>query len=145
MIDLAPPSATRLFPLFRLVFGLAAACFIAALVTDVVYLDVPNMQWSNFSVWLITGGLVVALIAALVGIGELAVTHPPRGWFGTSGALPVGAAIVSVIEVFNVFVHSRDAYQSVYPTGALLSAVAVVVLILIPLVERRGAPVRKTL
>lgn len=135
MIDSLAPMP-RLFPLFRLVFGLAAACFIAALAADVVYLDTPDMQWSNFAVWLIAGGLIVALVAALVGIGELVVTRLPHGWFRSAGALPIGAALVSIVEVFNIFVHSRDAYQSVYPTGVTLSVVAVVLLLLIPLTER---------
>jgi len=136
MSDVSPRAETsRLFPVFRKVFGLAAACFVGGLVTDIVYVEVPDMQWSNFSMWLITAGLVVAAAAAVVGIVELLVTHPAR-WFGTGWALPVGAAAASIVSVFNAFVHSRDAYQSVVPTGLTLSVVVVLVLLLIPVFER---------
>ena len=135
--DLADRSkpVTRLFPAFRMVFGLSAACFIGALVTDVVYATNPNMQWSNFSMWLLTVGLIIAAIAALVGLVELLRTRAP-GWFRTTWALPVGAAAASIIEIFNAFVHSRDAWQSVVPTGLTLSVVAVVILLLIPVLDR---------
>jgi uncharacterized membrane protein len=133
---MSPPVVVpRLFPLFRLVFGLAAACFVGALVTDIVYSQVPDMQWSNFSMWLITAGLVIALAAAIVGLVELAVGRPQR-WFRTGWALPVGAAVASIVAVFNAFVHSRDAWESVVPTGLTLSVVTVLILLLIPVFER---------
>ena len=139
MTEIDPPATRRLFPIFRLVFGFAAACFIGALATDIAYVEIPDMQWSNFSMWLITVGLVVAAVAAIVGLVELAATRPV-GWFRTGWALPVGAAAASIVSVFNAFVHSRDAYQSVVPTGLTLSIVAVVILLLIPVFERGARP-----
>lgn len=136
MSEFIPPTVTRpLFPVFRMVFGLAAACFTGALVTDIVYVEMLDMQWSNFSMWLITAGLVVAAVAAVVGVVELLVTRP-RHWFRAGWALPTGAAAASIVSVFNAFVHSRDAYQSVVPTGLTLSVIAVVILFLIPVFER---------
>ncbi len=38
--------------------------------------------------------------------------------------------------MFNAFVHSRDAWESVVPTGLTLSVVAVLILLLIPVFER---------
>ena len=134
----------RLFPAFRMVFGLSAACFIGALVTDVVYVTNPNMQWSNFSMWLLTVGLIIAAIAALVGLVELVRTRAP-GWFRTTWALPVGAAAASIVEIFNAFVHSRDAWQSVVPTGLTLSVVAVVILLLIPVLDHITTAARPVL
>lgn len=135
-------ASRRLFPVFRLVFGLAAACFIVALITDIVYADVPDMQWSNFSMWLITAGLIVAAVAAMIGIVELLVTRPTH-WFRAGWALPVGAGAASIVSVFNACVHSRDAYESVVPTGLTLSIVAVVILLLIPIFEGRPRPVER--
>ncbi|MGI4875970.1 MAG: DUF2231 domain-containing protein [Janthinobacterium lividum] len=141
MSEYTPPTARRLFPLFRLVFGFAAACFVGALATDIVYADGAEMQWSNFSMWLITAGLVVAAIAAVVGIVELFTSRPGR-WLSTGWPLPVGAAAASIVALFNAFVHSRDAYQSVVPTGITLSIVTVVILVLIPILERGVRPAR---
>nr|WP_295663929.1 DUF2231 domain-containing protein [Polymorphobacter sp.] len=135
MSEYTPAATRRLFPLFRLVFGFAATCFIAALATDIVYTDSAEMQWSNFSMWLITAGLVAAAIAAVVGIVEL-FTSRPGHWFSTGWPLPVGAAAASIVALFNAFVHSRDAYQSVVPDGIILSIVTVIILLLIPVFER---------
>lgn len=143
MSDLTPSTATRpLFPVFRMVFGFAAACFIGALMTDIAYVETLDMQWSNFSMWLITAGLVVAAVAAVVGIIELLVTRPRR-WFRAGWTLPIGAAAASIVSVFNAFVHSRDAYQSVVPTGLTLSVVAVVILCLIPVFGRGSQPAER--
>jgi len=34
-----------------------------------------------------------------------------------------------IVEIFNIFVHSRDAYTSVVPAGLILSALAVLILL----------------
>ena len=99
------------------------------------------MQWSNFSMWLLTVGLIIAAIAALVGLIELLRTRTPS-WFRTTWALPVGAAAASIVEIFNAFVHSHDAWQSVVPTGLTLSVVAVFILLLIPVLDRMTAAAR---
>ncbi|QYE36612.1 MULTISPECIES: DUF2231 domain-containing protein [Sphingosinicellaceae] len=141
MTEFTPPTTRRLFPLFRSVFGFASACFAGALVTDIVYADNADMQWSNFSMWLITAGLIVAALAAIVGLVELATSRPGH-WFRTGWALPVGSAAASIVSVFNAFVHSRDAYESVVPTGLTLSIVVVVILLLIPFFERGARAAR---
>ena len=35
-------------------------CFIGALLTDITYSQTAEMMWANFSVWLITFGLILA-------------------------------------------------------------------------------------
>ena len=103
----------------------ALVCFAGALLTDVVYARSFAMQWTNFSAWLITVGLIFALFATIIGAidfwrnrrGGVAIAHM---------ALVLGAY---VIELFNIFVHSRDAYTSVVPTGLTLSIIAVVLLL----------------
>ena len=85
------------------------------------------MQWSNFSVWLIAAGLITGGLAALAGLIDFAGDQRIR----RIGAAKVHMIInlsVWVIELFNVFVHSRDGWTSVVPTGIALSIVAVALL-----------------
>lgn len=114
---------------FRMIGGFAASCFIGALMSDIVYARDPNYVWSRFSVWAITIGLIAAGIAALIGLIDRLV-HGRFRTLGSQWPYLLGFAAVVVVETFNAFVHSRDAYESVVPDGIALSAVAVVLLAL---------------
>lgn len=105
----------------------AIVCWIGALVTDIVYSQTALIMWSTFSAWLITVGLVFGGLAALFGLID---------FFGDGRIRRSTVAIahmvinltVWVIELFNAFVHSRDAWTSVVPTGLTLSIISVVLL-----------------
>lgn len=116
-------------PLHPFFVGLGGALLMAALVTDSLYSSNSLMQWANFSAWLITGGLVLALIATIVLLIELALglTGPIR-WLDF--ALLAGAAILSLV---NVFVHTRDAWTSVVPGGITLSVIVTILLLIVGL------------
>lgn len=111
-----------LHPLF---VGLGGALLIAALFTDYMYFSNSLMQWANFSAWLIAGGLVLALVAVIFLLIDFALGRAgPIRWldFGLVGT----AAILSLI---NVFVHTRDAWTSVVPTGITLSIIVTILLL----------------
>ncbi len=64
-----------------------AVCFVGALLTDITYSRSPDMQWTNFSAWLLAfaeffGAL--ALLVALIDLGHARVRVLPgncsRGW-----------------------------------------------------------------
>jgi uncharacterized membrane protein len=120
---------------FKLVGGLAAACFIGALVCDLVYVSSPDFMWVTFSVWLITCGLVIAGVAMVVGLIDRLVHDRFRAMFAYWPYL-IGFFAVFVVSLFNAFVHSRDAYEAVVPDGLTLSIVAVALLVLTPLFGR---------
>jgi uncharacterized membrane protein len=105
----------------------SAAYFSAALVTDLVYLQIPNVMWERFSIWLIVAGLILAGIAVIAYVIDLAgrrkIERP--AWPGV-----VGYALAVLLSLINAFVHSRDGYTAVVPTGLMLSGLVVVVLLL---------------
>lgn len=82
------------------------------------------MQWTNFSVWQITFGLIMGIAAAVVGIID-AVTHRDRPqrrpWPHTLLTM-----LMMITAFTNAFIHSRDAWMSVVPTGLILSAITTV-------------------
>ncbi len=122
---------------FATFLPVAVTCFLGALLTDIVYWQSTSMIWADFSVWLITAGLVMSG-ATLVG----AVADLVRGGrlFGPRPAWPalLGVVLATVLSLINAFVHSRDAYTSVVPTGLILSATVVVTLFLLG-VDWRGS------
>jgi uncharacterized membrane protein len=104
-----------------------ATLLIGALVTDVLYAQTAEMQWANFSVWLITAGLVLALLAGIALLLDFALGHAGRVSWVHLVAL-AGAALLSLL---NAFIHSRDAWTSVVPQGLELSLVVVVCLVIV--------------
>ena len=103
----------------------AAALLIASFVTDLFYYQTSIMQWANFSVWLITGGLVVALAAAIALLADFLLGHAGR----IHRIEFSGLVTVAVLSIVNVFIHSRDAWTSVVPQGITISAICAILLI----------------
>jgi uncharacterized membrane protein len=114
--------ALLLHPFF---ISLGGTLLMAALFTDFMYSSNGLMQWSNFSAWLITGGLVLALVSAIILLAEVA--------FGRAGTIRwldfILLAVATVLSIVNVLVHTRDAWTSVVPTGIALSAIVTVLLL----------------
>jgi uncharacterized membrane protein len=113
-------------PLHRTLVSFSAAYFAGALVTDLVYLQMPDVLWERFSIWLIAAGLVMAGLATVAYVIDLAggrqIDRPawPR---------VIGYALAVLLSLVNAFVHSRDGYTAVVPTGLMLSGLVVVVLL----------------
>src|ERR1700704_5112778 len=120
-------------PIHRMLVSFSAAYFAGALVTDFVYWQMPDVMWERVSIWLITAGLIMAGLATIAYVIDLAgrrrIDRPawPR---------VIGYAIAVLLALTNAFIHSRDGYTAVVPTGLMLSALVVVVLVLTALVAR---------
>ena len=86
MIDTISPSTVRLHPLHAILLAFPLPLFLGALLSDLAYQASFNVQWANFSSWLIAGGLFFggfALLWALVAlfVGETARTRQPLVYF----------------------------------------------------------------
>jgi uncharacterized membrane protein len=114
-------------PLHRILVSFSAAYFAGALVTDLVYWQTPDVLWERFSIWLIAAGLIMAGLATIAYVIDLAggrqIDRP-------SWPRVVGYALAVLLSLINAFVHSRDGYTAVVPTGLTLSGLVIVVLLL---------------
>ena len=112
---------------------LAVACFAGAFVTDLVYWQSVAVMWETFSDWLLTAGMIVAGLAIIafvidvVGGRQMRILTWPQA---------VGYALAVLLSLVNAFVHSRDGYTAVVPTGLTLSALVVVILVVTAWVDR---------
>ena len=105
--------------------SLGGSLLMAALFTDYMYYCNSLMQWSNFSAWLIAGGLVFALIALVFLLIDFGLGRAGRvSWLDL---ILLGAA--AILSLFNVLVHTRDAWTTVVPTGITLSAIVTILLL----------------
>ena len=131
--DLRPARRPRGRPIHRMLVSFSAAYFAGALVTDLVYWQMPDVMWERFSIWLITAGLIMAGLATVAYVIDLAtrrrIDRPawPRA---------IGYAITVLLALTNAFVHSRDGYTAVVPNGLMLSSLVVIVLVLTALIAR---------
>ena len=111
-------------PLHAVVTPLGAGLLLAALATDVAYVQTVSTQWETFSVWLISGGLLIALLAAVSLVIDLATGRTRH----VSAVKFTALASAVVVATVNAFVHSRDGYTAVAPTGLALSALTAILL-----------------
>jgi uncharacterized membrane protein len=100
--------------------------FVAALIFDILYVETFTILWVKAASWLLSIGLVFAIVPQLINLG--------RTWFtgGRTRALAINfwlQVIAIVAAIFNAFVHSRDAYGSM-PTGMWLSVLTVLALVI---------------
>ena len=116
-------------PLHAMVVPFPIVCFTGALFSDVAYLKSGGqVQWANFSEWLLAFGVMMGAIAALLGLIDLLST--PRNSRPMAAYFHFGSsALVLTLGLFNNFVHARDGWTGVVPTGLTLSALTVLVLI----------------
>lgn len=114
-------------PVHPMLVPFPIVCFIGALVTDIVYSQTALIMWSTFSAWLLTVGLVLGGLAAVLGAVDLFNDRYLRR-SAVGLAHMIINLLVWVIELFNAFVHARDAWTSVVPTGLTLSIISVALL-----------------
>jgi uncharacterized membrane protein len=111
-----------LHPLHAVLLAFPIALFAGALVSDIAYLRTSEIQWSNFSSWMIVGALLtggLVLLWALIGLARpRGVGRARAGLYLALVVLMWGAGLV------NAFQHSRDGWSSVGATGLGLSIVA---------------------
>jgi uncharacterized membrane protein len=130
MADRNPRSTAQIagHPFHPMLVPIPIACFVGTLCTDIAYWRTANMTWAIMSTWLLTVGLIVALFAVIAGfidfLGDRRIRDLRAVWIHA-----IGNAIALVLSIFNVLVHSRDGYTSVVPTGLILSALVVLILL----------------
>jgi uncharacterized membrane protein len=107
-------------PLHAILLAFPFPLFLGALLSDLAYRSSFQVQWANFSSWLIAGGLLVgafALLWALVNLfrRETARKKWPAIYF-------VVLLAMWVLGFVNALVHAKDAWATM-PEGLYLSAV----------------------
>jgi uncharacterized membrane protein len=143
-----PRSTARIsgHPIHPMLVPIPIVCFVGTLVTDVVYWQTAAIMWADMSAWLLTAGLVVSIFVVLAGLidflGDRRIRALRPAWIHV-----LGNAAVIALSIINAFVHSRDAYTSVVPTGLILSSVVVLILLVTgwngwAMVYRHGVGVR---
>jgi uncharacterized membrane protein len=134
-------------PLYAMLLPIPVVLFMATLVTDIVYWQTAAMLWADMSAWLLLVALIVSIFVVLAGIID---------FLGDARIRQLRAARIHatsyvtalILSIFNCLIHTRDAYTSVVPSGLILSALVVVILLVTSwygwgMVYRYGVGVRQ--
>ena len=110
-----------LHPLHAILLAFPFSMFLGALLSDLAYWNSFQIQWANFSSWLIVGGLIgggFAMLWALVDLFRFrgSGSRRPLIYF-------LVLLVMFVLGFVNALVHAKDAWATM-PEGLYLSAIA---------------------
>ena len=121
MVAIFGPGPLRpLHPLHAILLPFPFPLCLGALLSDLAYWSSFEVQWANFSSWLIAGGLLVGAFALLWALVNLFRRGTAR-----TGRPAVYFIVLLAMWVFgfvNALVHAKDAWATM-PEGLYLSAV----------------------
>jgi uncharacterized membrane protein len=100
--------------------------FVAALIFDIVYFRSGVVLWGKSAAWLISIGLVLAIVPRLINLTQVWITSRTLATRDDRWDFWLNLVAI-VIAIFSAFIHTRDAYGSM-PSGMWLSALTVVLL-----------------
>lgn len=110
---------------YGLLNPLPVGFFTAAWFFDIIYTSSFNPLWTQAAAWLITFGLLLAIIPRIINL-----VYVWKQGFSTFSAPKVDfwlSALAIVFSIINAFIHSRDAY-AVAPQGVIFSTLVVILL-----------------
>ncbi|WP_423835155.1 DUF2231 domain-containing protein [Stutzerimonas stutzeri] len=96
--------------------------FLGAMLSDIAYFKTYEIQWSNFSAWLIAGGLVFCGLALLFAAANLIRAQHRKGRPLAYFILLLAAWLLGFI---NALEHAKDAWATM-PLGLVLSVIVTV-------------------
>jgi uncharacterized membrane protein len=123
-------------PIAAMLIPFPVACFVGAFITDIVYWRSLSFIWETFSVWLLTAGLLVAAVAVIARLVAFVSGYRSRN-LRSAWIHALGYGLVIVLSLINVFVHSRDGYTAVVPTGIILSGIVVLIMAMMGWMNRQ--------
>ncbi|MGN6480790.1 hypothetical protein [Luteibacter sp.] len=124
------PAAPRRSAVANAIYGLLNPIpfgfFVAAMIFDIIYAKTGTILWVKAAAWLITLGLLLAIIPRLVNLAQVWITS--RRFSTGADHVDFWLNFVAIVAaILNAFVHSRDAY-AMMPAGMWLSVLTVLLI-----------------
>ncbi|WP_029686715.1 DUF2231 domain-containing protein [Tatumella saanichensis] len=118
--------------IYQLLNPIPYGFFVGAMIFDIITLYSPEVLWQKSASWLITLGLIFAIIPRLINLVQ--VCRGPRRSALSADRLGFWFNLLAIVAaIANAFVHSRDAY-AIVPENAMLSVITVIFLVIAVLV-----------
>ena len=117
--SVAQPLSRPLHPAHAFFLAAAFTPFLGAAISDYAYSKSFQIQWLNFSNWLIAGALVFGAVALLCASMDLTRAERRTGRASVYFLLVLAMWVLGLI---NAFVHAGDAWATM-PMGLVLSVI----------------------
>lgn len=127
--DTGVPSTVAIagHPLHPLIVTFPIAFLTATLLTDLAYWFSGDFFWARASFWLISAGIVTALLAMATGLLDFfkisRVRQHSAGWIHL-----IGNVAVVLLSLVNLFLRWSDRSATILPAGLILSLVVATIL-----------------
>jgi uncharacterized membrane protein len=111
-------------PLHPMLIPFPVAFFVATLACDALFWKTGNSAWATGGIWLLGAGIVMALLAAVVGLVDVLGDQRIRAlndvWLHAGGNL-----VIVLIEIYNWYARYSEGTAAVVPKGFILSLIVV--------------------
>jgi len=115
-------------PIHPMLIPFPIVLFISTFVADLVYWKTASAAWAEATPWLLGGGLIMAALAAVMGLidvtGDQQVRQLSTAWWHAGANV-----VVVVVELINWFFRYQQGASFIVPNGLILSLIAVVLLL----------------
>jgi uncharacterized membrane protein len=115
-------------PIHPMLIPFPIAFFIGTFVCDLIYWQTNSAAWAQATPWLLGGGLIMAGLAAVVGLvdvfGDQQVRQLSTTWWHAGANV-----LVVLVQIYNLFIRYQDGAAAIVPNGLTLSLIAVLLLI----------------
>jgi uncharacterized membrane protein len=128
---LANPKSTAQIdghPIHPMLIPFPIACFVLTFVSDLAFWKTSDEFWATASVWLLGIGLIMAALAAVMGLtdvmGDSQIRNLPAVWLHAGGNI-----IAVLVELYNWSARFEHGSAAIVPTGVVLSLIVVLILL----------------
>jgi len=115
-------------PIHPMLIPFPIAFFVAAFVCDIGFWSTTNAAFATASTWLLGAGLVMAALAAIMGLidvlGEPRIRALNDVWWHAGGNV-----LVVLIQAVSWYLRYSQGSSAIVPTGLVLSLIVVVMLL----------------
>ena len=115
-------------PIHPMLIPFPIACFVLTLACDLAFWRTSNDFWASASLWLLGIGLIMAALAAVMGLidvmGDDQIRNLSDAWLHAGGNV-----VVVLIELYNWYSRYEHGATFVIPTGLILSLIVTLILL----------------
>src|SRR2546429_8395143 len=115
-------------PIHPMLIPFPIACFVLTLASDLAFWKTSNDFWATSSLWMLGIGLIMAALAAVMGLtdvlGDVRIRNLSAAWLHAGGNV-----VAVVIQLYNWYSRYEHGSAAIIPTGLILSFVIVLILL----------------